>query len=141
MSTQTTTPEKDNGAPFLAIAIKAQKGVVKGAKVEGMKNAAFVKTRKTLHVGMFERFEKLNRTEMKQRKAGQTVFPKTFVREVENLAEFDGPTCEDADKTFLGMLKTATRSNGVRCKADGKEAPVKMWKKLDPSQVSPVTES
>lgn len=123
--------ENKEAVAVLAIATKSTKGVVRGAKVEGMKNPAFVKTRKVAHVGMFIRVEKLTKAEKAARKAGRHINPKVFYREVENLAEFDGPTCEDACKTFLAMLPKCTRDSGVRCKADGKEAPVKLWRKVD----------
>ena len=124
---------------ILAIAIKASKGVVKGAKVEGMKNPAFVKTRKVAHIGMFEQFEVLDKSNKALKAKGLPFFYKKKFREVENLAEFDGPTCEDACKTFLEMLPKCTRVNGVRCKADGRESPVKLWKKID--SIKPIEEA
>ncbi len=110
-------------APFLAIATKSFKGVARGSKVEGMKNPGTTKTRKAAHVGMFERREIPNKADVNR--------PRIEFREVENFAEFDGPTCVDACNSFLSLaLKGAARSVG-KCVADGRQAPVKLWKKLD----------
>lgn len=133
MQTATTEPAKktDSAAPFLAIATRSFKGVARGTKVDGMKNKAFIKTRKVAHVGMFVQFEVLDKVNRAAKSKGHPYFMKKVYREVENLAEFDGPTCEDACKTFLEMLPRCTKASGIRCKADGKEAAVKTWNKVD----------
>lgn len=116
---------------FLAIAIRTQKGDPKNAKVKGSVKAGVESTKKTLHIGEFERVEELTKKEQEARRKGVAVFPKVFYREHVCHAEFDGPTCEDAARSFLEMFKKCTRANGIRCKADGKGAPVKLWRKVD----------
>ena len=48
--------------------------------------------------------------------------------ETEVLAEFDGPTSEDAASEFLKLLPTRTRQPSTRCITDGPIVAVKPWK-------------
>jgi hypothetical protein len=61
------------------------------------------------------------------------VSPASFVRlweEVENLAEFDGPTAEDAANSYCDLLKKCTSidPDAPRAKCNGPKAKITLWR-------------
>ena len=124
-SRQTLAPEHPalRFSPTLRRGGRSRNTKAEGSRLNAKNGGVF--NSKQAHVGMVQPV---------RRKKIQPGTPLGFVwvdvlTEVEHLAAFDGPTCEDAAREFVKLYQRGlTPSNGAHCKADGpRPATAKRW--------------
>lgn len=120
-------------ARFLGIATQTTRGISHNSQVERSKKTCVPRISKQAHLGYFVRFERYTDATREAVEAR--------LREVENIAEFDGPTCKDAALMAADMVQAGATLVEVPtfCKADiTHPARVSRWKDLALDQVEPV---
>jgi hypothetical protein len=104
----------------LGMIVRVFKGLARGGRGGGDKSKEkdTSQIKKAVHIGYFE-----NRGHFTKDKVKQDLW-----KEVENLAEFEGSTSEDAAKEFLKLFfGGATLATSARCKADGRAPSIALW--------------
>lgn len=125
MQTELITEAADSASPQLAIVVRIITGRrSKHAKGEGDRSPYRIASKIT----RVSWTRLIKRTKGMHRRLEENGDSRRV--EVQVLAEFEGPTGEDAAREFVKLYQNgATETNGLHCKADGPaSAPPKPWR-------------